>query len=90
MYERDKRKNLRKNEIFFNTYKILYQCNFSSNLHFFNFKRNHNASYFSNLRNFCVFSLKRRSIISKLKTSRLAFNRKQNEGFFCGLYKVNW
>ena len=78
------------NEIFFQTYFLFKQCHYSNKLDYFLYKRRLNFVFLTKLRNFCISTKKKRSLISKLKLSRLAFARKQNYGFLPGIYRSVW
>ena len=79
--------NYLKKEIFFNTFPLFEQCHYSNELSYFLFKRRLSFVFLTKLRNFCISTKTKRSLISKFKLSRLAFAQKQNYGFFPGIYR---
>ena len=80
-------RRFRDNEIFFNTYFLIKECYFSPKLNYYSLKKLLNNTFLTQLRYTCLLSNKRRSFISKLKLSRLAFSRQQKSGLLTGIYR---
>jgi len=78
------------NEIFFNSCQILYQSKFSNKLLYFFLKRRKPSIFFTKLKNRCIFSGYSRSVLSRVKLSRVAFSKKILNGSMTGFYKSVW
>lgn len=59
------------NEIFFHNCQILSQSKFSNNLDYYFFKRRVSVGFFSVIKNRCLLSGYSRSVISRVKVSRI-------------------
>lgn len=84
------RNDFTKKEIFFFTFFLFKQCNFTPDLRYYFFKKRLYATFSTKFRNFCLLTNKHRSIVSKIRLSRLAFQRKQNFGLFSGVFRSVW
>lgn len=75
------------NEIFFNTCSILKQSKFSNKLSYFFLKRRNKAMFLSEIKNRCLISGYSRSVLARVKLSRITFSRKILDGSMVGFYK---
>jgi ribosomal protein S14 len=86
-YEIARRRRFVKNEIFFSACSLFQESRFSPNLKYFFFKRRFSHSFYSLLRNRCIFSGHSSSFNSRLKMSRTTFSRKLSFGLLPGFYR---
>ena len=86
-FEKLIRKKFSDNEIFFNTYYILLQSKYSTNLIYFAYKRRLLNTYFTLLKNRCILTNNPRSVYSHLKLSKIAFSRKLSSANMPGFYR---
>jgi ribosomal protein S14 len=83
------RNSFRDTEIFFDSCLIVTQAKFSNKLLYFFLKRRQiSISFLTKVKNRCLLSGSSRSVISRIKFSRIAFSRKVLDGSMTGFYKA--
>jgi len=75
-------------EIFSNTSFILSQAKFAKRLNYLFQKQGQKGSYYTTLKNRCILSGYSRSVLSRIKFSRVALSKKVLDGSLTGFYRA--
>jgi ribosomal protein S14 len=86
--DNNKRCFFRKNEVFFYSFGLYDQAQYSNNLVYFSYKRRLSFLFFSKIRNSCAISGRKRSVLAKLKVSRRILSHNILYGTMPGFYQA--
>lgn len=87
-FQKKLRNTFSENEIFFETFSLLSQTNYSPKLKYFNYKRRLNNQFYTMIKNRCLFTKNSRTVFSKLKIAKTSFS--QDISKLPGFYRSVW